>query len=69
MLMADALADHALMSYDTAAAHSKAAFDNILTAAEMISVHVEPQAWPADYKAKGISDKFVDQVDYQRNKP
>jgi hypothetical protein len=38
-------------------------------AADEINVKVEPQAWQADYKAKAVSDKFVDPVDYQRNKP
>jgi hypothetical protein len=66
---ATALAEYDVMSYALAATHAKAAFDDVLTAAEAINVQVEPQAWPADYKAKGISDKFVDQVDYQRNKP
>jgi hypothetical protein len=66
---AAALADYDLMLYESASAHAKAAYDDVLTAAERINVHVEPQAWQADYKAKGKSDKFVDQVDYQRSKP
>ncbi len=40
-----------------------------MEAAAAINVQVEPQALQADYKAMGRSDKFVDRVDYQRNKP
>jgi hypothetical protein len=38
-------------------------------AAALAGVKVEPQAWQADYKAKGRSTKFVDSVNYQRMKP
>ena len=57
------------MAYDTATAHAKAAYNDVMAAAEAINVKVEPQAWQADYKAKAVSDKFVDSVDYQRSKP
>lgn len=66
---AAALTSYDAMDYDDAAFHAKMAYDDVLAAAAEINVHVEPQAWQADYKAKGISNKFVDRVDYQRNKP
>jgi len=64
-----ALAEYDIMAYDSAAAHAKAAYDDVLNAAAEINVMVEPQSWTADYKAKGQSPKFVDSVDYQRSKP
>ena len=64
-----ALAAYAAMDYPNAASHAKAAYQNVLSAATQINVPVEPQAWQADYKAKGQSSKFVDSVDYQRSKP
>ncbi len=64
-----ALVDYQAMEYGSAAAHAKAAYDDVLAAADEINVQVEPQAWQADYKAKGQSGKFVDSVDYQRSKP
>ena len=64
-----ALAEYDIMAYDSAAAHAKAAYDDVLNAAAEINVMVEPQSWKADYKAKGQSPKFVDSVDYQRSKP
>jgi len=64
-----ALADYAAMNYAAAAFHAKAAYKDVLAAAAHIDVQVEPQAWPADFKAKGASPKFVDGVDYQRSKP
>jgi hypothetical protein len=48
--------------------HAKMAYDDVLSAAAQINVQVEPQSRQADYKAKGISDSFVDSVEYQRNK-
>ena len=66
---AAALVDYDAMAYDSAAAHAKAAYDDVLAAAAEINVKVEPQSWQADYKAKGQSAKFVDSVDYQRSKP
>ena len=64
-----ALADYDSMAYASAAAHAKMAYEDVVTAAAEINVQIEPQAWQADYKAKGQSDKFVDGVDYQRSKP
>jgi hypothetical protein len=48
------------MDYAAAAAHAQEAYRLVLEAAAAIKVKVEPQAWQADYKAKGRSDKFVD---------
>lgn len=64
-----ALAAYAAMDYAGAVFHAKMAYGDVLSAADEINVKVEPQAWQADYKAKAVSDKFVDSVDYQRNKP
>jgi hypothetical protein len=66
---AGALAAYAAMHYGTAAVRAKAAFSHVLDAAAATNVQVEPQAWPADYRAKGASPKFVDTVNYQRRKP
>jgi hypothetical protein len=66
---AAALADYGAMDYAGAAMHASLAYGDVLAAAAEIQVQVEPQAWPADYKAKGASPKFVDSVDYQRSKP
>jgi hypothetical protein len=66
---AAALASYAAMEYDEAASHASLAYQDVLDAAAAINVQVEPQAWQADYKAKGQSDKFIDSVDYQRSKP
>jgi len=64
-----ALAAYDSMDYSGAVMHAKMAYGDVLAAADEINVKVEPQAWQADYKAKAVSDKFVDPVDYQRNKP
>ena len=64
-----ALAAYDSMAYSDAVTHAKMAYGDVLSAADEINVKVEPQAWQADYKAKAVSDKFVDTVDYQRNKP
>jgi hypothetical protein len=74
LLAADGHAAAALAAYDTmdyggAAAHAQLAYEQVMDAAAAINIQVEPQAWQADYKAKGISDRFVDGVDYQRFKP
>jgi len=57
------------MDYDDAAIYAKMAYEDVMAAAAEINVKVESQAWQADYKAKGKSDKFVDSVNYQRSKP
>jgi len=64
-----ALAAYDAMDYSGAASNAKLAYSKVLEAAAKIGVPVEPQSWQADYKAKGSSGKFVDSVDYQRNKP
>jgi hypothetical protein len=66
---AAALAAYDAMDYASAAGHANQAYKDILAATAEIDVHVEPQAWPADYRAKGQSPKFVDSVEFQRNKP
>ena len=48
--------------------YANAAYQKVLAAAK-IGVQVEPQSWQAEYKARRGSDKLVDSVDYQRNKP
>jgi hypothetical protein len=66
-----ALDSYAAMDYATAVTQAQSAYQDVLEAARQINVKVEPQAWQADYKAKGKSDKFIDEVDYdsQRFKP
>jgi len=66
---AAALADYEAMKYESAAAHAKMAYQDVLSAANAITIAVEPQSWQADYKAKGQSGNFIDAVDYQRMKP
>ena len=68
---AAALASYDTMDYEAAMTHAQAAYKDVLAAADQINVQVEPQAWQADYKAKGASGKFVDGVEYesQRMKP
>lgn len=61
---ATALAQYQAMNYGAAVATAKAAYTQVLAAAAAINVQVEPQAWQADYKAKGKSSKFIDTVDY-----
>jgi len=63
-----ALAEYQAMEYASAAAYAKAAYQEVLDAAARIRVKVEPQSYTADYKAKGASPKFVDEVDYQRHR-
>jgi hypothetical protein len=74
LLSADGHAAAALAAYDTmdylgAATHAQLAYNDVLAAAAALNIQVEPQAWQADYKAKGLSGKFVDEVNYQRSKP
>lgn len=64
-----ALAGYETMDYAGAAFHARLAYGDVLDAAAQINVPVEPQAWQADYKAKGTSELFVDELDYQRLKP
>lgn len=66
---ASALSAYAAMNYAAAALHAQLAYGDVLAAAATANVKVESQAYPADYKAKGASPKFVDRVDYHRNRP
>ena len=66
---ADALAAYQAMDYAGAVMQAQMAYQQVLAAAEAINVQVEPQSWQADYKAKGASGKFVDDVDYPRFAP
>lgn len=66
---AAALAAYDDMDYLSAAGEAQTAYQIVLDAAAAINVQIEPQAWQADYRAKGASGKFVDEVDYQRFKP
>ena len=59
-----ALTAYAAMDYADAALQAKSAYDDIIAAAAVANVKVEPQNWTADYKSKGRSPKFVDPVDY-----
>ena len=61
---AQALARYEAMDYGNAVARAKSAYTKVLAAAASIGIKLEPQAWQADYKAKGQSPKFVDKVDY-----
>jgi hypothetical protein len=63
-----ALAAYDDMDYLGASAHAKAAYEEVLKAAALLKIKIEPQAWQAGYKSKGISDKFVDTLT-QRLKP
>jgi len=54
------------MQYDSAAALTKNAYIKIVNAAAQINVKVEPQAYQADYKSRGISSKFVDRIPDKR---
>ena len=54
----------AFTDVERAAMHAKLAYEAVVSAASQIEIQLEPQAWPADYKAKGASPKFVDGVNY-----
>ena len=65
-----ALSAYANMNYANAAALSKAVYQSVLNAAAQINIVIEPQAWQADYRAKGRSSKFIDNVqDYRLDVP
>jgi hypothetical protein len=64
-----ALVSYAAMNYTTAATQAKLAYTTVLAAAGQINVHIEPQAWQADYKSKGKSAKFIDFANGHRNLP
>jgi hypothetical protein len=57
------------MEYASAAASAREAYSLVLEAAVQLGIRIEPQAWQADYKAKGMDGKFVDGVDYPRFRP
>jgi hypothetical protein len=59
-----ALASYGSMDYANAVKSAKQAYVQVLAAAAAINVKVEPQSWQADYKANGLSPKFIDTVDY-----
>lgn len=58
-----ALAAYDAMDYLSAVTSAKAAYDQVLLAAALLKVPVEPQAWQADYKARG-QNLFVDPIRY-----
>jgi hypothetical protein len=64
-----ALAAYASMNYPLAASKAKSAYSKTMASAKAINVHIEPQAWQADYRSKGRSFKFIDPVDYHRMAP
>lgn len=64
-----ALNAYAVMDYAAAVANAHRAYFGVLDAAAAAGVKIEPQAWPADYKAKGASSRFVDGVSYLRQLP
>ncbi|WP_052351747.1 hypothetical protein [Deinococcus pimensis] len=66
---ADAVRTYGTMNYAAAAQKAQTAYSGVMRAAADAGVKIEPQAWPADYKAKGGSSKFVDTVTYQRSLP
>ena len=57
-----AIEQYQLFDYAGAAALAKSAYEQILAAAAVINVQIEPQAWQADYRAKGLSPMFVDTI-------
>lgn len=64
-----ALNAYATMNYAAAVTSAHRAYFKVLDAAAAAGVKIEPQAWQADYKAKGKSSKFVDSVNYIRSLP
>jgi len=64
-----ALGAYGSMNYAHAVQYAQNAYYAVLAAATQAGVKIEPQAWPADYKAKSANSKFVDTVTYQRNLP
>jgi hypothetical protein len=60
---AAALAAYDWMDYRAAARQALGAYNDVLRAAALAGVQVEPEAWQADYKAFGKSFKFVDPLD------
>ena len=66
-----ALTEFAASEWAAAAARAKACYDHVLAAADMAAVKIEPQAHPADYKArgKGNSYMFIDPITYNRSLP
>ena len=63
-----ALHVYAGMDYLNAARLAKTAYERVRSAAAAIHVQVEPQAWQADYRAKGMSSHFVDELPYDRTR-
>jgi hypothetical protein len=72
LLAADARAGEALAAYDafdweTAMLKAEKAYRKVMAAAAQINVHVEPQNYTADYKARGQAYAFVDPVNHHRD--
>jgi len=61
---ASALAAYAAMDYPGAVALAQSAYLKVLAGATQANVKIEPEAWPADYKSKGVSSRSVDPIDY-----
>ncbi|WP_022801666.1 zinc metalloprotease [Deinococcus ficus] len=66
---ASALSAYASMNYAGAVKQAHTAYFTVLDAMTAAGIKVEPQAWPADYKAKSGNPRFVDTVNYLRNLP
>ena len=66
---ASALSAYANMNYAGAVKQAHTAYFTVLDAMTAAGIKVEPQAWPADYKAKSGNPRFVDTVNYLRNLP
>ena len=57
---AAALTSYANMEYLNAAVSAKSAYDKVLAAATRINVHIEPEAWPADYRRHVPNPALID---------
>ena len=71
---ADAIAGSALwayqnMDYAQAVTWAKRSYEQVLAAAARIHVPVENEAWPADRRANGFTDRLDDAVDDFRQRP
>jgi hypothetical protein len=61
-----ALTSYATMNYLNAAVRAKSAYDKVLAAAASISVRIEPEALPADYRRHVISPARIDRPEGQQ---
>ena len=64
-----ALSAYGQMNYVAAVTAAHRAYFGVLDAATQAGIKIEPQGWPADYKAKSKNSKFVDTVSYLRQLP